>query len=128
MLLIRIKLKNRGEIHKYLFSSKKSFSYGGLKYHIDPHCVYNTKLLGFLSVRCIDYIQGNTDPVNYYNLLDRANLRKQKDTINSLVKGWFTNKILKLIDYLLIGLAVSSGSAIVSAVLVFLLGQHLGAW
>jgi hypothetical protein len=128
MLLVRIKLKNRSEYRKLIVSNKNNFKYKDFSYTIDPHCVYHTCIYGFLNVRCIDFIEGQTDPVDYYNILDNVTLRKQKDTINSLVKGWFSNKILKLVDYILIGLSVSGISGIISVILLFLIGQYIGVW
>jgi hypothetical protein len=90
--------------------------------------VYHTVAFGFMNARCIDYIEGRTDPIDYYNFLDKPMLRKQKDTINSLVKGWFTNRILKLVDYLLIGLGVSAAASIATVILVFMLGSNMGYW
>jgi len=80
-----------------------------------------------MNVRTIDFIQSNGNPVNYYALVDKVVLKKSKDTINALVKGWFTSKILKLIDYLLIGLAASSIGALGSLILCFLIASKVGA-
>jgi len=128
MLLVRIKLKNRSEYRKLIVSNKNNFKYKDFSYAIDPHCVHRCNVYGFLSVGCIDFIEGQTDPVDYYNILDNVTLRKQKDTINSLVKGWFSNKILKLVDYILIGLSVSGISGIISVILLFFIGQYIGVW
>jgi len=128
MLLARIKRKDRAESKKLFLFPKKDFSFGDVRYRIDPDCVYISQIWGFVNVRTIDFVQDIADPVNYYGLLSGYSIKKSKDTINAMVKAWFTNRILKLVDYILIGLAMAVGGSVVACIMLFMIGSKLGVF
>lgn len=127
MLRCRVKRKDRTESVKYFFSSKKEFKLGDHTYKIVPTCVYNTQILGLFNCRAIDYVEGNPDPVDFYSF--RPVTKKSYDTINTLVKSWMlSDKLMNLINYLLIGIGLAAGASIVSIIILFQIAENLGVW
>lgn len=128
MLVVRIILKTRAEHVKLCFTEPTSVAYKGTTYRIDPNCVFTSVRYGFMKMRTIDFIQGNPFPINYFGMANMAVFEKQSDTLNALVRSWFSNKILKFADYILIALCASIGLSLGALILMFMLASQAGVF
>ena len=121
MLKARIKGVNKCEITKFVFGNKAFFKYKDVTYHIKPECIYSYTVFYFITVKAIDFVQGNGQPINYYiPAYERSHSVKNVDTISMLIRRILEGKIKNFQLIVLILLVVNICVAVASVVLPLL--------
>lgn len=128
MLIARIKGVNRKEIRVFVFGHKKQFQYKGVTYHIKPNCIYGARFLDFFGYNAIDYIQGESEPIPYYegSVFDKRQASKNLDTISMVVNRWLQGRFLHFQLIMLILAFVSVGLIVGVLVTCLAIASKLG--
>lgn len=93
MLQVKVKNADRSETSKIFFrsSGRRKLDFKGKTYFIDPHCVYTSyRFLGLMSIRTIDFTEGNPNAVNYFS----TDIKKPKSKFTPNLVASVVNKIL----------------------------------
>ena len=110
VLIAKIKGKKRHEIRKWLIGKKENFEYNGCTYHIRPDAIYNYTVFGFITNKGIDYVQGNGEPINYFQEhLGKDPTNKNLDKIGMLIGRWLQGRFLHFQLMVLIMLGITIG-------------------
>ena len=119
MLVAKIKTKHRTEKRKFIFGAgKKSFSFLGKNYFINPDDIYRCKFIDIFGYSCIDYVQDIPNSVNYFNI-DREDDKRSYEGINDTIKAWKLSTSRQLIMYILIGVGIAAAIGVVNVIFTY---------
>lgn len=125
MLIARFKTKSRKEKTKYVSGNKKKIKFKNRDYHIKPSCIYSAYIMGFFRYDCIDFVEGDTYPVGYYDNEYRNQTKKNVDCISDLAKK-LTKGLGEYATYILILSGVACALSGICLYYIYTIAEKIG--
>jgi len=86
--LVRIRLPNRTEYRKLVWSKKDSILVLGSNYHIDYNKGFFTTIWGgLLKVVCLDYEEGHEEPISYFDGKVRTSTELRPHHVSAVIRS-----------------------------------------
>jgi len=109
MLVAKIKTLQRGEQSKFIWrKGAKSFKFEGKDYFIKSNAVFRRSFLGLFGYNSIDYVQDNSDPIDYFSDVGISDaVAKSPQGISDVIKAWNLAASKKMLLWMVYGIVVS---------------------